>query len=125
MILLGDGKTLTGPDGTKRKTAELSRKDGGKTGTLIQTEHLTVLLTEKLLHGCPCQNRTKRKNEMSYVCKRGHKCMCFQCGEKDCEHFESESPKWVKDFFENEEIKEKLKRISESRPAEEQETKHE
>jgi len=48
--------------------------------------------------------------------------MCFQCGEKDCEHFESEPPKWVKDFFvENEEIKEKLKRISESSPAEEQE----
>lgn len=59
---------------------------------------------------------------MSYVCKRGYKCMCFQCGEKDCEHFESEPPKWVKDFFvENEEIKEKLKRISESSPAEEQE----
>lgn len=58
---------------------------------------------------------------MSYVCKRGHKCMCFQCGEKDCEHFESEPPKWVKDFFENEEIEEMLKRISESRPAEEQE----
>lgn len=50
---------------------------------------------------------------MSYVCKRGYKCMCFQCGEKDCEHFESEPPKWVKDLFENEEIKEKLKRISE------------
>lgn len=25
--------------------------------------------------------------------------MCFQCGEKDCEHFENELPKWVKDFF--------------------------
>ena len=42
---------------------------------------------------------------MSYVCKRGYKCMCFQCGEKDCEHFESEPPKWVKDLFENEENK--------------------
>ena len=41
---------------------------------------------------------------MNYVCKRGYKCMCFQCGEKDCEHFESEPPKWIKDFFENEEI---------------------
>ena len=50
---------------------------------------------------------------MNYVCKRGYKCMCFQCGESDCEHFESEPPKWVKDLFENEEIKEKLKRISE------------
>ena len=50
---------------------------------------------------------------MSYVCKRGYKCMCFQCGEKDCEHFESEPPKWVKDIFENEKIKEWWKRISE------------
>lgn len=49
---------------------------------------------------------------MSYVCKRGYKCMCFQCGEKDCEYFESEPPEWVKDILENEEKKEKLKRIS-------------
>lgn len=49
---------------------------------------------------------------MSYVCKRGYKCMCFQCGEKDCERFESEPPKWVKDFFENEEIKEKWKELA-------------
>ena len=48
---------------------------------------------------------------MSQVCKRGYKCMCFQCAEKDCEHFESEPPEWVKDFFENEEIKEKLKEL--------------
>ena len=42
----------------------------------------------------------ERENEMSYVCKRGYKCMCFQCKEKDCEHFESEPSKWVKNFFE-------------------------
>ena len=47
--------------------------------------------------------------------------MCFQCGEKDCEHFESEPPKWVKNLFENEEIKEKLKRISKIKLAEKQE----
>lgn len=34
---------------------------------------------------------------MSYVCKRGYKCMCFQCGEKDCDHFESKPPKWDKE----------------------------
>lgn len=52
---------------------------------------------------------------MSYVCKHGYKCMCFQCGKRDCEHYESEPPEWVKNFFENEEIKEKLKSIGKTR----------
>lgn len=32
---------------------------------------------------------------MSEICRRGYKCMCFQCGEKDCEKYEPEPPKWV------------------------------
>lgn len=35
---------------------------------------------------------------MSESCHRGHKCMCFQCRENDCEKYQSEPPEW----FENE-----------------------
>ena len=34
---------------------------------------------------------------MSESCRRGHKCLCFQCGETDCERYESEPPRWVKE----------------------------
>lgn len=34
---------------------------------------------------------------MSETCRRGYKCMCFQCGEKDCEKYESEPPKWIEE----------------------------
>lgn len=27
--------------------------------------------------------------------------MCFQCGETDCERYESEPPKWVKELEES------------------------
>ena len=35
---------------------------------------------------------------MSESCRKGHKCMCFQCRETDCERYESEPPKWVKEI---------------------------
>lgn len=35
---------------------------------------------------------------MSESCRRGHKGFCFQCGETDCERYESEPPKWVKEI---------------------------
>lgn len=38
---------------------------------------------------------------MSESCRRGHKCMCFQCRETDCERYESEPPKWVKELEES------------------------
>lgn len=28
--------------------------------------------------------------------------MCFQCGEKDCEKYESEPPKWVNELMNDE-----------------------
>lgn len=41
---------------------------------------------------------------MSESCRRGHKCLCFQCGETDCERYESEPPKWIKELQENQPI---------------------
>ena len=29
---------------------------------------------------------------MSEPCRRGYKCMCFQCRENDCERYQSEPP---------------------------------
>ena len=37
----------------------------------------------------------EEERRMSEVCRRGYKCMCFQCGEKDCEKYESEPPEWI------------------------------
>lgn len=31
------------------------------------------------------------------VCKEGRKCLCFQCDQTSCEHYQSEEPEWVKD----------------------------
>lgn len=39
---------------------------------------------------------------MSEICRRGYKCMCFQCGEKDCEKYEPEPPKWVNELMNGE-----------------------
>ena len=39
---------------------------------------------------------------MSEICRRGYKCMCFQCGEKDCEKYEPEPPKWVNELMNDE-----------------------
>lgn len=32
---------------------------------------------------------------MSKVCPKGYKCMCFQCGEIECERYQQEPPEWV------------------------------
>lgn len=48
---------------------------------------------------------------MSYVCKRGHKCMCFQCGERDCERYEPELPKWIVNLLEDDWIAKRLKEL--------------
>lgn len=39
---------------------------------------------------------------MSEICRRGYKCMCFQCGEKDCGKYEPEPPKWVNELMNDE-----------------------
>lgn len=39
---------------------------------------------------------------MSEICSRGYKCMCFQCGEKDCGKYEPEPPKWVNELMNDE-----------------------
>lgn len=31
------------------------------------------------------------------VCKEGRKCLCFQCSQTSCEHYQSEEPEWDKD----------------------------
>lgn len=36
---------------------------------------------------------------MSESCHRGHKCMCFQCGENDCEKYQSEPPEWFEKVY--------------------------
>lgn len=58
-----------------------------------------------------CQRvRWKGERRMSEVCRRGYKCMCFQCGEKDCERYESEPPEWIEKLCENESFWEKLEK---------------
>ena len=50
---------------------------------------------------------------MSESCRRGYKCMCFQCGEKDCEKYEPEPPRWVKELWEDEQLLDAIKEASE------------
>lgn len=37
---------------------------------------------------------------MSESCRRGYKCMCFQCGEEDCEKYQRKPPEWVEKITE-------------------------
>lgn len=48
---------------------------------------------------------------MSETCHRGHKCMCFQCGERDCERYEPEPPKWIVNLLEDDWIAKRLKEL--------------
>ncbi len=49
---------------------------------------------------------------MSEVCCRGHKCMCFQCGETDCERYEPEPPEeWIKMVLKDEEFIEAMEEL--------------
>ena len=53
---------------------------------------------------------------MSELCYRGHKCMCFQCGEKDCEKYQPEPPEWftrISDKLEESGVAEILRKMGE------------
>lgn len=52
---------------------------------------------------------------MSEICRRGHKCMCFQCGEKDCEKYEPEPPKWDNELMNDETFFKAMGQIKEGR----------
>lgn len=45
---------------------------------------------------------------MSEVCRRGYKCMCFQCGEKDCEKYQPEPTEWIKKLRKGDQLMDKL-----------------
>lgn len=49
---------------------------------------------------------------MSESCRRGYKCMCFQCGEKDCEKYESKPPKWIEQLQEDKLLWKELEKIA-------------
>ena len=48
---------------------------------------------------------------MSEVCRRGYKCMCFQCGEKDCERYEPEPPEWLEELVKDKEVEKYFKEL--------------
>lgn len=54
---------------------------------------------------------------MSEICRRGYKCMCFQCGEKDCEKYEPEPPKWVNELMNDETFIRAMGQVKEGREA--------
>lgn len=37
--------------------------------------------------------------------------MCFQCGQKDCDKYESKTPKWVEELIKDEKVKEWIRRM--------------
>lgn len=52
---------------------------------------------------------------MSESCYRGYKCMCFQCGEKDCERYEPEPPKWIEALRNDEVFMKAMRQIGEKK----------
>lgn len=41
---------------------------------------------------CGAQMLETEGCQRGFTCHRGYKCMCFQCGEEDCERYQSEPP---------------------------------